>query len=167
MCFFSIRMSSSLLKCLILMVTSVVKNPTMIRVTLLCGRVLSGRALRRLLCSGPVGPKDLHERHSCATVCKTRCSAIIKAQKVHFFEKHLSSKSVFSLGVPPRDSVSIEKGKFVFQKSFSESPFTPDRVSLCAPKGTTVDNTDACVNEISYMNSCKRTERERLRLESC
>ena len=46
---FSIRMSSSLLKCSLLMVASVVKNPTMIRVTLLCGRALSGWALWRLL----------------------------------------------------------------------------------------------------------------------
>ena len=47
--FFSVRVSSSLLKCLLLMVASVAKNPTMIRVTLLCGRVLSGQALWRLL----------------------------------------------------------------------------------------------------------------------
>ena len=46
---FSIRMSSSPLKWLLLVVASVVKNPTMIRVTLLCGRALSGRALWRLL----------------------------------------------------------------------------------------------------------------------
>ena len=46
---FSIRMSSSLLKCLILMVASVVKNPTMIRVTALCGWALSERALWHLL----------------------------------------------------------------------------------------------------------------------
>ena len=41
MCF-SIRMSSSPLKCLLLMVASVVKSPTMIRVTplVLCGRAL-------------------------------------------------------------------------------------------------------------------------------
>ena len=45
----SIRMSSSLLKCLLLMVASVVKSPAMIRVTLLCGRALSERALWRLL----------------------------------------------------------------------------------------------------------------------
>ena len=44
-----IKINSSLLKCLLLMVASVVKDPTMIRVTLLCGRVLSGRALWRLL----------------------------------------------------------------------------------------------------------------------
>ena len=47
--YFSIRMSSSLLKCLILMVASVVKNPTMIWVTLLSGRALSERALWLLL----------------------------------------------------------------------------------------------------------------------
>ena len=42
-------MSSCPLKCLILMVASVVKSPTMIRVTLLCGRAFSERALWRLL----------------------------------------------------------------------------------------------------------------------
>ena len=41
--------SSSLLKCLTWMVASVVKGPSMIRVTLLCGRVLSGMALWRVL----------------------------------------------------------------------------------------------------------------------
>ena len=41
---FQTWMSCSLLKCLILMAASVVKNPSMIRVTLLCGQVLSGRA---------------------------------------------------------------------------------------------------------------------------
>ena len=47
------------------MVASDVKNRTMIRVTLLCGRVLSGRALWRLLISvpgklgnGPTGPGE-------------------------------------------------------------------------------------------------------------
>ena len=49
--YFSIRMSSSLPNCLILMVASVVKSPTMIRVTLLCGRALSERALWLLLIS--------------------------------------------------------------------------------------------------------------------
>ena len=28
---------------------------------------------------------------------------------------------------------SLEKGKFVFQKSLSESSFKPDRVSFCTP----------------------------------
>ena len=46
---FSIRMSSGLLKRLLLMVASVVKTPIMMRVTLLCGRALSGWALRLLL----------------------------------------------------------------------------------------------------------------------
>ena len=47
-CVFPLELAR-LLKCLILMVASVLKNPTMIRVTLLCGRVLSERALWRLL----------------------------------------------------------------------------------------------------------------------
>ena len=45
---FSIRMSSSLLRCLLLMVVSVERNPTMIRVTLLCGRAC-------LVREGPLG----------------------------------------------------------------------------------------------------------------
>ena len=44
-----IQMSSSLLKCLNLMVASVEKNPTMIRLTLSCGRALCERALWLLL----------------------------------------------------------------------------------------------------------------------
>ena len=59
---FSIRMSSSLVKCLLLTVASVVRSPTMIRVTLLCGRVLSGRALWRLL-----------------TKCQRNCSDLARA----------------------------------------------------------------------------------------
>ena len=46
---FSISVSSSLLKWLLLIVASVVKSPTMIRVLLLCARVLRGRARWRLL----------------------------------------------------------------------------------------------------------------------
>ena len=49
-------MSWSLRKCLILMVASVVKSPTMIRVTLLCGWVLSERALWRLLVIQELNP---------------------------------------------------------------------------------------------------------------
>ena len=30
--------------------------------------------------------------------------------------------------------ISLEKGKYVFQKSLSETPFKPDRVSFCTPK---------------------------------
>ena len=53
---FAVRISASLLKCLILMVAAVGKNPTMIRVTLSRGRDLSERALWSLLndLSGPV-----------------------------------------------------------------------------------------------------------------
>ena len=29
--------------------------------------------------------------------------------------------------------ISLEEGKFVFQKSLSETPFKPDRVSFCTP----------------------------------
>ena len=53
-CVSFIKMSSSLQKCLILFVASVVKKPTMIRVTLLGGRVLSEWPLWRLLKVGPV-----------------------------------------------------------------------------------------------------------------
>ena len=49
----------TLLKCLILMVASVVKNPTLIRVTLLRGRVLSGWALWRLRTSCATALQDI------------------------------------------------------------------------------------------------------------
>ena len=48
-CVFPLKWVALPWRCLILMIASVVKNPTMIRVTLLCGRVLSGRALWRSL----------------------------------------------------------------------------------------------------------------------
>ena len=36
-----------------------------------------------------------------------------------------------------RTFISLEKGKFVFQKSLSETPFKPDRVSFCTPDFST------------------------------
>ena len=37
--------------------------------------------------------------------------------------------------------ISLEKGKFVFQKSLSETPFKPDRVSFCTPNLMSRDKT--------------------------
>ena len=88
MCAFSVRMSSSLLMCLILLVASVVKSPSMIRVTLLCGQVLSGWALWRWLrilglgvgvkirssCMGILLPPGaMHELHNISNLTKIIC----------------------------------------------------------------------------------------------
>ena len=71
---FSIRMTFSLLECLLLVVASVVKNPTMIRVTRLCGRALFERALWRPRCDArdvghsvqvtPLTPKQCKTRYA-------------------------------------------------------------------------------------------------------
>ena len=43
-----------------------------------------------------------------------------------------------------RTLISLEKGKFVFQKSLSETPFKPDQVSFCTPNFLLMEETNIC-----------------------